>query len=66
MALQNDEDSAKAQHLTLENAEPELCIEFINLSSFFNFQGLRRKIEASDEKWLNVGLKSKLLNTQLI
>ncbi|KAM8832852.1 inverted formin-2-like isoform 2-T3 [Spinachia spinachia] len=36
----------------LENAEPELCIRLLQVTTVVNYSGLRRRMETSDQAWM--------------
>uniref|UniRef100_G3PKQ5 Inverted formin 2 n=1 Tax=Gasterosteus aculeatus TaxID=69293 RepID=G3PKQ5_GASAC len=36
----------------LENAEPELCIRLLQVTTVVNYSGLRRRLETSDQAWM--------------
>ena len=56
ISLQKEKEEIAKAYLTVESAEPELCIKLIQHSSVHNFLGLQKKIQSSDEKWIKVSL----------
>jgi len=54
MALQAESEEASKSYSNLENADPELCIKLLQHQSVHNFLGIRKKIENSDDDWMQV------------
>ncbi|XP_077052931.1 inverted formin-2-like isoform X4 [Siphateles boraxobius] len=51
--LGSSQDSDGSQEANLENAEAELCIRLLQVPSVVNYTGLKKRLEKSDQAWMD-------------
>ena len=48
----SDEDEDNGVGASLENSEPELCIQLLRIPSINNYTGLKKRIQSGSQEWL--------------